>query len=175
MKTLRYKKVEKIKLDSNLVASGAFKPTKSSIIIIVVGAVLMFLSKNIWFKGLGAFFIAIAAFVLLFVKDKKTIDIYENGVLIYNPKDNNLAYYLKYKDIEEWDISHDSGHDTVEFTLKDKNRAVVDTFQTNKVYSALDKIVPEKNHLAVQKMRNKEMNISPIDALKNLVAKKRNK
>ena len=172
MEELRYQKLEEIKVDSKLIASVAFKPIKSPIIIGIVGIVALFIN-NIWLKVLGIFFVAIALFVFLYVGDKKTIDIYETGSVIYNTKNSELAYWLDFENVEEWDITHESGHDTVVFTLLDKNRAVVETFQTNKIYSALEKIIPEKNHIAIMAKKNKEMNISPVDAIRNLMAKKK--
>lgn len=174
MEELRYQRLEEIKVDSPLVASVAFKPIKSPIIIGIAGIAALFIN-NMWLRILGAFFIAIAAFVLLYVKDKKTIDIYETGSIIYNAKNSELAYWLDFNNVEEWDVTHESGHDTVVFTLLDKNRAIVETFQTNKIYAALEKAIPEKNHIAIMAKKNKEMNISPVDAIRNLVAKKKNK
>lgn len=171
MEELKYQDIKSIKVDSKLIDSGAFKPIKSSIVIVIVGVALMLVNEFL-VRALGVFFIAIALFVMFFVKDKKTIDVYEKGCVIYNSKDQNLAYYLDFEDIEEWDITHESGHDTVIFTLLDGNRAVVDTFQTNKIYAALEKAVPKKSHIAVLEKKNKEMNASPIDALRNLVKKK---
>lgn len=171
MEELKYRNLNEIEVDSKLVASIAFKPTKSAIIVGLAGIACMVVN-NLWVRVLGVFFIGMALFVYFMVKDKKTIDIYEKGCVIYKNNDNTLAYYLDFNDVEEWDIAHESGHDTVEFTLLDKNRAVVDTFQTNKIYEALEKIIPEKNHIAIMAKKNKEMNISPIDAIKNLVNKK---
>ena len=170
MEELKYQKIEDIKTDSTLIASVAFKPFKSSIIVGIAGIASLFIN-NIWLRILGVVFVAFALFVYLCVKDKKTIDIYEKGCVIYNSTNSELAYYLDFDDVEEWDISHNSGHDTVEFTLKDKNRAIVDSFQTNKIYSALDKAIPEKNRIAVLAKKNKEMKISPVDAIRNLLKK----
>ena len=172
MEELRYQKLEEIKVDSKLIASVAFKPIKSPIIIGIAGIAALFIN-NIWLRVLGIFFVAIALFVFLYVGDKKTIDIYETGSVIYNTKNSELAYWLDFENVEEWDITHESGHDTVVFSLLDKNRAVVETFQTNKIYSALEKIIPEKNHIAIMAKKNKEMNISPVDAIRNLMAKKK--
>lgn len=172
MEELRYQKLEEIKVESKLIASVAFKPIKSPIIIGIAGIAALFVN-NIWLRVLGIFFVAIALFVFLYVGDKKTIDIYETGSVIYNTKNSELAYWLDFENVEEWDITHESGHDTVVFTLLDKNRAVVETFQTNKIYSALEKIIPEKNHIAIMAKKNKEMNISPVDAIRNLMAKKK--
>lgn len=172
MEELRYKKLDEIEISGKLVESGAFKPYKSVFIIGAAGLALLFV-KSFYIKLLGLFFVAIALFVFFFVEDKKTIDVYENGCLIYNSKDSTLAYFINFNDIEEWDVSHEGGHDTIEFTLLDKNKAIVDTFQTTKIYNALEKIIPEKSHMAIQAKKNKELNISPIDALKNLVKKKK--
>lgn len=171
-KELKYSRLEDIKVDSKMLTSVAFKPVKSPIIIGIAGIAAMFVN-NLWVRILGLFFIVVAAFVFFAVGDKKTIDIYEKGCIIYNPNNSELAYYLDFNDIEEWDITHESGHDTVIFTLLDKNRAIVETFQTNKIYAALDKACPEKNHIAIMAEKNKHMNISPVDAIKNLMNKKK--
>lgn len=174
MEELRYQRLETLKPDSKLIASVAFKPIKSPIIIGIAGAAALIVN-NLWIRILGIFFIGMAVFVFVLVKDKKTIDIYEKGCIIYNPKDSELAYWLDFENVEDWDVTHESGHDTVTFTLLDKNRAVVETFQTNKIYAALEKAIPEKNHIAIMAKRNKEANINPVDALRNLVKKRRDK
>lgn len=169
---LKYQKLDEIKPEGKLLASVAFKPVVAPIVIGILGIALLFVPYML-VRILGAFFVAMAAFVLIYVKDKKTIDVYEKGCIIYNSKDSTLAYYLDFELVEEWDVLHDSGHDTIEFTLTDKNKAIVDTFQSNKVYSALDKAIPDKSHIAVLERKNKELNVSPIDALRNLVKKKK--
>lgn len=174
MEELRYQRLETLKPDSKLIASVAFKPIKSPAIVGIVGVAALFIN-NLWLRILGIFFIGMAIFVFTAVKDKKTIDIYEKGCIIFNPKDSELAYWLDFEDIEDWDVTHESGHDTVTFTLLDKNRAIVETFQTNKIYAALDKVVPEKNHIAIMAKRNKDANINPVDALRNIVNKSKNK
>lgn len=171
MEELRYQRLEEIQVESKMLESVAFKPTRSPIIIGVFGVAALFVN-NWWLRILGIIFIVYASIVLFSVKDKKTIDIYETGMIIYNPKDSEYAYWLDYENVEEWDITHESGHDSVIFTLIDKNRAVVDTFQTNKIYNALDKVIPQKNHLAVMAEKNKKLNINPIDALRNLMNRK---
>lgn len=171
---LRYQNINEIKVDSLLVSSVSFKPTLAPIVVGIVGIAMMFVNV-LGIRILGVFFIAMALFVLFFVKDKKTIDVYEKGCVIYHSNNKELAYYLDFSNVEEWDILHESGHDTVEFTLLNKNRAVVDTFQSNKVYSALDKAIPDKYHLVVLKKRNKDLNASPVDAVRNLLKKKETK
>lgn len=173
MEELKYKNIEEIKVDSKLIVSAAFKPTMKPIFVIsIFGVALLFV--NVWLvRILGLFFILFPILVISLVKDKKTIDVYEKGCVIYNSKDQSLAYYLDFENIEEWDVTHESGHDTIIFTLLDGNRALVDTFQTDKIYAALNKIIPDKSHIAVLERKNKEVNASPIDALKNLMAKKK--
>lgn len=172
MEELRYQRLETIKPEGTLIATVAFKPIKSPIIIGIVGIAALIVN-SLWIRLLGIFFIGMAAFVLVLVKDKKTIDIYEKGCIIFNNKDSELAYWLGFENVEDWEVTHESGHDTVTFTLLDKNRAIVETFQTNKIYAALEKTIPEKNHIAIMAKRNKDANINPVDALKNLVDKKK--
>ena len=169
---LRYQKLDELKPEGKMIASAAFKPILAPIIIGVMGIALLFVPIFL-IRVLGVFFAGMAAFVLIYVKDKKTIDVYEKGCIIFNSKDQTLAYYLSFEDIEEWDVLHESGHDTIEFTLLDKNKAIVDTFQSNKIYNALQKAVPEKSHIAVLERKNKELNVSPVDALRNLFNKKK--
>ena len=172
MEELKYKKVDKIKVDSNLLKSVNFKPKTAPIVCSVVGIAAMFI--NNWpARLLGFFFAFMAAGVYFLVEEKKTIDLYEDGCVIYNTKDQSLAYYLKYDDIAEWDIKKESGHDSVVFTLLDKKRAVVDTFQTNKIYRILEQVMPEKSYVKVQAERNKKANINPIDGLRNLINRKK--
>lgn len=169
---IKYQRLEEVKPETKLICSASFKPTLAPIIICVAGIGLLFIN-NLWTRLLGAFFIVMTLLVLFLVKDKKTIDVYENGCLIFNSSNSELAYFINFDDIEEWDVLHESGHDTVEFTFYDKDRAVVDTFQTTKVYNALDKVCRQKNHVQVQERKNKELNINPIDALKNIVNRKK--
>ena len=171
MEELRYKKLDELKPEGKLIATAAFKPITAPIVMGIVGIALLFVNEFL-IRLLGAFFVAIAAFVMIYVKDKKTIDIYEKGCIIFNSSNSELAYWLSFEDVEEWDVLHESGHDTVEFTLLDKNKAIVDTFQSNKVFNALQKVIPEKSHIAVLEKKNKELNVSPVDALKNLLNRK---
>ena len=150
-----YQKLEDIQINSELVKSIMFKPKKAPIIIIVVGAPLMFV--NIFLvRLLGAFFIIMALVVLRFVEDRKVIDIYKEGCLIYHPRDNSLGYYLKYDDVVEWKVNHESGHDQIIFTLKDGNKTFFDSFEINKAYEALDSVLHDKEERAIQAKKNKE-------------------
>lgn len=171
MEELKYQKVEEIKVDSKLIKSVNFKPKTAPIVCFIVGAAVLFIN-NILARILGVFFVVMALLVLYLVKDKKTIDIYEKGCVIYNNKNQDLAYYLDYENVTEWDVSHDNGHDTIVFKLVDENKALVDTFESNKAYDALQKVIPDKNYLVMQAKRNKQMNINPIDALKNIMNRK---
>lgn len=172
MEELRYKKLDEFNIDGKLIAIGAFKPIKSVVIIVIAGIALLFIN-NIIARILGLFFIVMALVVFFFVNDKKTIDVYETGCLIYNSKDSTLAYFINYEDVKEWDVCHEGGHDTIEFTLIDGNKAIVDTFQASKIFNALDKVIHDKNRIAIQAKKNKEFNISAPDALRNLLNRKK--
>ena len=95
-----YQKLEDIKVDSPLKKSVMFKPKAAPIICFIIGVPLMFVG-NFLVRLLGDFFIIMALIVFKFVEDRKVIDIFEKGCIIYHPRDNTLGYYLKYDDIKE--------------------------------------------------------------------------
>lgn len=166
-----YQKLEDIKVDSPLKKSVMFKPKAAPIICFIIGVPLMFVG-NFLVRLLGAFFIIMALIVFKFVEDRKVIDIFEKGCIIYHPRDNTLGYYLKYDDIKEWKVSHENGHDSIIFTLKDGNRTLFDSFEINKAYNALDEIIHDKEERAVQAQKNKNMHWEIRNPFKNLGNKK---
>lgn len=151
-----YKKIEELNISSKLVKSIMFKPRLAPIICFIIGGGLMFIN-NLLVRILAAFFIVMAFVVFVYVEDKKVADIYEDGCLIYHSKDQSLGCYIAFKDIREWEVSHESGHDSIIFTFNDGNRTFFDTFQANKAFDALNSVIHDKEKRVVQAKKNKEM------------------
>lgn len=164
----KYTKATEIKVDSPLVGIVSFKQRIAPIVCFVFGVAIMFVA-SIWAKILGAFFILMAMFVFRFVEDKRTIDIYKSGVVIYNTKDNDLAFYLPYEDVKQWKASREGGHDSIIFELNDGQKTGVDTFQLEKAYEYLIKACPNKEEREIQREKNKKMKFAnPLETLRNL-------
>lgn len=164
----KYTKATEIKVDSPLVGIVSFKQKVAPIVCLIFGIAMMFVA-SIYAKILGTFFVLMALFVFRFVEDKRTIDIYQSGVVIYNTKDNDLAFYLPYDDIKQWKASREGGHDSIIFELNDGQKTGVDTFQLEKAYEYLIKACPMKEEREIQREKNKKMKFAnPIETLRNL-------
>lgn len=165
---LTFTKVSEIKIDSPLIGKVGFKQNRAPIVCLVFGLALMFVN-SIWARLLAVFFVAMSLFVLKFVVDKPIMDVYESGVLIYNSKDENLGFYLEYKDIKQWKISRDNGHDSVIFEIENGQKTGTDTFQISKAYNYLMKACPSKEEREIQKEKNKKLKFAnPIETLRNI-------
>ena len=163
-----YQKIEDISINSKLIKTIMFKPKTAPIICMIVGLGLIIVN-NLLVRLLAAVFIIMAFIVFKYVEDKKVADIYEDGCLIYNPKDSSMGYYVKYDDITEWEVNHDNGHDSIIFTFKDGNKTLFDTFQANKAFDALNSVIHDKEKRVVQAKKNKEMHLefrNPLDWFK---------
>ena len=164
----KYVKATDIKVDSALIGIVSFKQKVAPIICFIFGIAIMFVA-SIWAKILGTFFVIMAMFVFRFVEDKRTIDVYQNGVVIYNAKDNDLAFYLPFDDVKQWKASREGGHDSIIFELNNGQKTGVDTFQLDKAYEYLIKACPKKEEREVQREKNKKMKFAnPLETLKNL-------
>lgn len=165
-----YQKLEDIKIDSALVKSVNFKPKSAPIVCLLIG-ILMMIVNNFLVRLLGAFFIIMALVVFKFVEDRKVIDVYEKGCLLYHPKDQTLGYYLNYDDVKMWKVSRENGHDQIIFTLRDGNRTFFESFQISKAYNALDSIIHDKEERAIQAKKNKQMHWEIRNPFKKLFNK----
>lgn len=150
-----YQNIKDIKVDSKHIETIMFKPRESQYICIALGIILFFVN-HILARILGVFFVVMAFLVIYFVKDRKVAEIYETGIVIYNPVDIDLAYFINYGDVSMWEVNHDNGHDSIILTLNDQRRAVFDSFQISKAYNALDKVIHDKEKRAIEAKKNKE-------------------
>lgn len=164
-KELVYELLGDIELDGKLDTTINFKPTTAPIICIVIGVVLL-IPNILLVRLLGMFFIGMAVLVIYTVKDKKVADIYDNGVLIYNPKKEGYAFFLKYKDVKMWKVDHSEGHDAIIFTLHNSYRTGFDSFQANKAFNAINKYIPEKEERVIQQERIRSKPSTLIDNIK---------
>ncbi len=173
MEELVYSNIEDIKIETKLVKNVNFKPKTAPIICLVAGVGIMFVS-GVFAKILGVFFIVMGAAVLKFVPDRKIIDIYQDGALIYRASDQKMGFFLKYDDIKMWKASREEGHDCIIFVLNSGYKLSVETFELNKAFEALMKVAGSKEERAIQHEKNKKMKwANPIDTIRNLINRKK--
>ena len=155
-KNIRYQPLQNIKTEGQIDRVILFKPVLAPFVCLAAGIGLLALIFAFKIKEvaallvLGMFFIIYALSTIFFVKDRKVCDIYTKGVLFYNPKDSNYAWYLDYKFVKEWTVYHMQGHDIISFTLTDLNKVGFDTFQANKAYKTLYKYIGDKEEKTIR-------------------------
>ncbi|MFI3283584.1 MAG: hypothetical protein R3Y57_00725 [Erysipelotrichaceae bacterium] len=151
-----YQPVNEIEIDEPLVAEIGFKPLYASYICLIVGILLIITGFTIAMM-LGAFFILISLFVHFALKDYKTMDIYETYLILYDTADVSLAKKVMFDDIVEWNCKN-SEKTTDALMLKFGEFDVIykDTFQANKVYKVLYKLIREKETYVIKEEENKK-------------------
>lgn len=168
MEELKYSKVEEIKVDSPLVEAVNFKPKAAPIICIIAGAAICFV-PGVLPKILGCVFIIFAFLVIRYVQDKKVMDIYKDGAVIYNSKDQSLAFWLDFAQVSEWRVDRGNGQDAIIFIFSDGSKLPVVSFNISKAYYSLDKVLHDKEERVIQAEKNKQMKwANPVDTLRNL-------
>ena len=145
-----YVPVEQIEVTGNLIKRIMNKNPIPAIGSIPIGIRLFFL-KDTACMILGGVLAVSALRYLIFVKDKKTFDIYDDSVVVYHDRDQNLARKVMNEDIFEWTF-YDSNQQNscIIFTLNDYNKFAKTTFLLSKCVDALRKTIPEKELRAKQ-------------------------
>ena len=108
------------------------------------------------------------AFVLVYVKDRKVMDIFDKGVMVYEGRDSARAYWFTFDELEDWEVSHENGHDTIEFLLLSGQRIIKDSFEADRAYRTLYGLVKEKERRYIKAQKDREKPLSIPDALSNI-------
>ena len=172
MKTIEYLNIDEVKPEGRLVIRIGFKPKKAPITIGLIG-ILMLIPNNLILRIMGLFFIAMACGVLFFVKDYKVMDIYDQGILVYEDYKEEKACFIGYDEIECWEVVHDGGYDSAKFQLYDGTVFFKNTFEVNKVFKTLNIIMKEKEAHYIRSKQQDDTVLSIPKAFDN-IKKKRN-
>lgn len=144
--------VNKSELDINekLIVDVKFKPMSTLIFGGVLGGVCC-ATLNPLAIVLGGVILLYSIFVYMNVKDYITLSIYETFVLVYAYQSEDLVRVIKYEDVVEWGCKTDEGKsNAMMFRLNTGEVIYKDTFQANKAFSALNKIMPERETRTMQ-------------------------
>lgn len=148
--------VSEIENNGSLIKEIFYKPQTATIICCIV-AVLFIATMKTYAIILGVFILAIAVFVIFKIKDYKTLGIYDTYVIVYSTEDPNYGRRVEMDEITEWCCKNSQGmSDAVMLRLNTGEVIYKDTFQTNKAFKALDKIIPSKETQAIKAAENKK-------------------
>ena len=148
----KYVKASEIEITGSLVKSVMFKNPVPAIATAIAGAALFFL-KDTATTVIGIILIVAALYYIFIVKDRHTVDVYDDSVVIYSENDQTLAKKIMYDDIFEWSFFDSNVKNScIILTLNDYSTVTTTTFQLSKYFNALRTTIPEKE------LRQKQLN-----------------
>lgn len=166
-----YKPREEVQPAGNFVKNIGFRPKKAPIFSIIIGLALL-LFRNFYASILGIFFIAMALFVLFEVKERKVMDIFDQGIMLYGDHEAKMACFIGFDRIREWGVDHKNGHDTLEFDLDDGNVIYVDTFEADSAFRVLYGLIKEKEKSFLRNKEEKGLTVRDIfNGIKKRISK----
>ncbi len=169
---IEYKDVKKVETQGKLVKEIGYKPIGATVVGLVISVGLIVL-RNKFSIILGLFFLILDLIVLFAVKDYKVMDIYENGVLIYDLENTSLVYFLPFDQISKWTVKRENGaNDAVYFQLTSQAEIYKNTFQSAKAFRCLNSLIGEKEEMAI---KSKEYGNKVDISFKNLFKRKKDK
>lgn len=151
----------KVKIDSNHLATIMYK-NNIAVYVMVVISIILIITLNIWGIVFGVVLLAVCLFVIFKIEDYKCFEIYQDAVLIYSDKKNGLVIKIDYNDIKEWTVNNrQQGANGIIFVLNDGKTIAKETFQLNKAYSQLSKVMEEKESRfnELNKLRNEKITL----------------
>ena len=157
-----YLDISKIDVTGTLIGNVGYKP-QYTIIITCVFAALLCLTRNILAIGIAVFMAAFALFVNRSVKERKSVDVYKEFLIVYDSEDESKAQKIDVDDIVEWGCkSGTTGADALWVKLKDEREIFKNTFQIGKMFRCMNKCLPDKESAAIreEESKNKKLKFS---------------
>ena len=105
---------------------------------------------------------AVCLFVIFKIKDYKCFEIYQDAILIYSDKKDDTVIKINYHDIKEWTVNNkQQGSNGIILILNDGRTIAKETFQINKAYNHLSKVMEEKESRVIElnKLRNEKITL----------------
>ncbi|MBQ5445007.1 MAG: hypothetical protein IIU29_07460 [Erysipelotrichaceae bacterium] len=155
-------KPEEIEITGKLIANIGFKLLTASYVMIAAGAAVIALTRNIWGIIFGLVPIALGVMAIIRIKDYRTMDIYDDSIVIYTDPSCEKAVKIPYEDIEQWSSeSQANAADAIMLVLKNGLTVYKNTFQIEKATKALlvNLEKKEKRFLNQQKVREENARI----------------
>jgi len=155
MEELRYKKREEVEPIGTFEKVIMFKPRLAPAVCLITGILLMFVN-NIGVRILAGFFILMALLVIILVKDYKVMDIFSDGVMVYNDRIGEYCCFIKYEDIKIWEVKYAGGQNMIVFEMNDGSFVERESFQADKARRVFMKRMREKELKYIKAKRSSE-------------------
>ncbi len=169
MNPIIYQDITEVQTKGNKVKSIGYKPVFATIVIAIL-AICLIATLNWAAIVLGAFILIIDIVTIICVKDRTVMDIYDQGVLLYDSDDNSKAYFIDYDDVQRWTAKKNNGaNEAIYFKLNDGTEIYKNTFQSSKAFRQLNLLIGDKEELAI---KSKNLQVSIKNPFKDWFKKK---
>ena len=163
---------EDIEVTGRLIANIGFKLVTASYLMIAVGIGVIALTRNLTGIILGIIPIVIGVLAIIRVKDYKTMDIYDDSIVIYTDPSCEKAVKIPYEDIEQWSVEGQaSAADAIMLVLKNGLTVYKNTFQSEKAAKALLEKLEKKEKRFLNQLKVREENAKFIENGKTAIKK----
>ena len=132
---MRYQDLTELKLTGKKISTINYKPYLAYVLAIILVFVMCIpLYKPLGIVAMVILTVAICHFVM--TKDKPTIAVYDNGIVIYDPINKNKGRFIEKEKIKSFQLSN---YNRIEINC-DNDDVLVETFQIAKALICLSKI-----------------------------------
>lgn len=133
------------------IKSFMFKPTIAIWTMFAFGLALLF--TPLWL--LGILILILVGAVVFLIPNRKVLDIYEDGILIYDRNEQDIAQDIRFNIIKEWKIQSGKASGVMLILLlEDDYYACCEVNNSTKLVSILNGLIPEKeaNYIRLKEM-----------------------
>lgn len=136
-----FKDRDSILSDGVYLGTMNYKPIGSYLYLLVFSLFLLYID-SVYSRMIGIVLLMFIIVVFIYTKDKKIIDFYSDGLIIYHPDNENKAYYLDNNDIKAWSI--DGTNKMINIMLIDNRQLSIETLRYFKAYNLFNKSLKDK-------------------------------
>ena len=132
---MRYQDLTELKLTGKKISTINYKPYLAYVLAIILVFVMCIpLYKPLGIVAMVILTVTICHFVM--TKDKPTIAVYDNGIVIYDPGNKNKGRFIEKEKIKSFQLSN---YNRIEINCENDD-VLVETFQIVKALICLSKI-----------------------------------
>lgn len=130
----------------------SYKPNNAVIGVMIIGCACTFIFRNMFGILFGGFLLILSVIVFFCVKDHKVMDVYDDALVLYDHRDETRVLRLPLEEIQEWNVNRNNSY-LIALTLKGGEQLGAQTFNVNRVYNLLKKVLPGKSTEEIMQKR----------------------
>ncbi|MBR0138493.1 MAG: hypothetical protein IJM15_08790 [Erysipelotrichaceae bacterium] len=165
-------KADEFQPTGKLIAEIGYKNVVASYVLIIAGIALIAITRNIPGIVFGAVLIAFGAFAHLKIEDYKTMDIYDDSVVIYTDPGCKKVVQFRNEDITQWSVENQqNAAEAIMLMMKDGLPVYKNTFQSEKAAKFLMQTMETKEKRIINQEKVRRENMELLEKGRNAVKK----